>query len=99
MRSVAKWAAVAPEMRVRPGTRAGERGRNERIEAHGQHSDLRERTERPGGERKENPALPETDRRSRGRALSDERSEKLARQAERQTDSCSPRLAARPVHD
>ena len=41
---------------------------------------------------------PETGRRSRGRALSDERSKELARQDERQPDSRSPRLAAKPVH-
>ena len=56
------------------------------------------RAERPGGERKEKPVSPETGRRSRGRALSDERSKELARQDERQPDSRSPRPAAKPIH-
>ena len=58
-----------------------------------------EGAERHGGEWKKNQALPEAGRRSRGRALSDERSKELARQEERQPDSRSPRPAAKPVHD
>ena len=44
------------------------------------------------------PLQTEGDRRSRGRALSDERIEELERQDERQPDSRSPRPAAKPVH-
>ena len=57
-----------------------------------------EGAERHGGGWTKNQALPEAGRRSRGRALSDERSKELARQDERQPDSRSLRPAAKPVH-